>query len=71
MRITKKRKKKRKKKEKPTKYIDPKLSIDWRKEPIHKMNEPPGNIESNRNREQDNTEKKTTKIQFSNNNNKL
>jgi hypothetical protein len=32
-------------KEALTKDIDSKLSIDWRKEPIHEMNEPPSNVE--------------------------
>lgn len=38
-----------------TKNVDPKLSIDWRKETIHKMNEPPGDIESDCYWKQDHT----------------
>lgn len=38
-----------------TKDIDPKLSIDWGEKTIHKMYKPPGDIESNRYRKQDNT----------------
>ena len=40
-----------------TKYIDPQLSVDWRKESINKTNEPPGDIESDCNWKQDNTAK--------------
>lgn len=40
-----------------TKYVNSKLNIDGRKEPIHKMNKPPCDVEGDRYREQDHTAK--------------